>query len=154
MATSLEVRKPSKKWMKGILARSVALWATAARSCASWGLLEASMAKPVCRQAMTSEWSPKIESACVATQRAETCMTNGVSSPAILYMFGIIRRSPCDAVNVVVSAPAWSAPWTAPDAPPSDCSSDTRGTVPQTFFFPWADHSSENSPIVDDGVIG
>ncbi len=32
------------------------------------------MAKPVCRQAMTSEWSPKIERACVATVRAATCM--------------------------------------------------------------------------------
>ena len=28
-----------------------------------------------------------------------------VSSPAILYMFGIIRSKPCEAVNVVVKAP-------------------------------------------------
>ena len=59
------------------------------------------MAKPVCRQAMTSEWSPKIDSACVASVRAATCIANGVSSPAILYMFGIISSRPCDAVNVV-----------------------------------------------------
>ena len=56
------------------------------------------MAKPVCRQAMTSEWSPKIHSACVATVRAETLMTQGNCSPAILYMLGIINSKPCDAV--------------------------------------------------------
>ena len=38
-------------------------------------LLSASMAKPVWRQAMTSEWSPKMESACVATVRALTWNT-------------------------------------------------------------------------------
>ncbi len=38
----------------------------------SWALLEASMAKPVERQAMTSEWSPKMDSAWAAMARAET----------------------------------------------------------------------------------
>ena len=38
----------------------------------SWGLAEASMAKPVLRQAITSLWSPKMFSAWVATVRAET----------------------------------------------------------------------------------
>ena len=103
---------------------------------------------------MTSEWSPKIDSACVATVRADTCMQNEVSSPAILYMFGIIRSRPCDAVKVVVRAPACSAPWTAPAAPPSDCISITVGTVPQMFFLPFADHSSAHSPMLDDGVMG
>ncbi len=46
--------------------------ATAPRSMTSWGLVEARMAYPVLRQAMTSDWSPKIESACVAMARAET----------------------------------------------------------------------------------
>ena len=78
-------------------------------------------------------------------------MQNGVSSPAILYMFGIISSRPCEAVKVVVSAPACSAPWTAPAAPPSDCISMTSGTVPQMFVLPCADHSSANSPIGDDG---
>ena len=68
------------------------------------------MAKPVARHAITSEWSPKIESACVAMVRAATCMQKGVSSPAILYMFGIISRRPCEAVKVVASAPACRAP--------------------------------------------
>ena len=36
--------------------------------------------------------------------------TVGVSSPAILNMFGIIRNSPCEAVNVVASAPVCSVP--------------------------------------------
>ena len=37
------------------------------------------------------------------TVRADTWNTAGSSSPAILYILGIIRRSPCDAVKVVVS---------------------------------------------------
>ncbi len=83
-ATSCEVRNPSKKWMNGTRARSVAAWATAARSCASCTEPEARSPSPICRQAMTSEWSPKMLSACVASVRAATCMQNAVSSPAIL----------------------------------------------------------------------
>ena len=62
----------------------------------------ASMAHPVPRVCLTSEWSPKIDSACVATVRAATCMTHGVRSPAILNMFGTINNKPCDTVNVVL----------------------------------------------------
>ncbi len=134
--------------------RRVAACAMAARSWASWTEPEASRAKPVCRQAITSEWSPKIDSACVASVRAATCMQYGVSSPAILYMLGIISRRPCDAVKVVASAPACSAPCTAPAAPPSDCISTTVGTMPQRFFRPSADHSSASSPMFEEGVIG
>ena len=43
----------------------------------SWTLPSASMAKPVWRQAMTSEWSPKMFSAWVATVRADTWNTAG-----------------------------------------------------------------------------
>ena len=68
-----------------------------AMSCASCTEPEASSPKPIWRQAMTSEWSPKIESAWVASVRAATCMQNAVSSPAILYMLGIMRSRPCDA---------------------------------------------------------
>ena len=114
LATSCDVRNPSKKCRNGTRDRSVASWAMAAKSCASWTEPEASMANPVCRQAITSEWSPKIDRACVATVRADTCMQNEVSSPAILNMLGIISSRPCDAVNVVVRAPACSAPCTAP----------------------------------------
>ncbi len=105
-ATSCEVRNPSKKCSTGTRERSVARWPMAAKSWASCTEPEQSIANPVCRHAMTSEWSPKIDSACVATVRADTCMQNEVSSPAILYMLGIISRRPCDAVKVVVSAPA------------------------------------------------
>src|SRR5512140_3840464 len=126
----------------------------AAKSCASCTEPEASIANPVWRHAITSEWSPKMDSACVATVRADTCIAYALSSPAILYMLGIIRRRPCEAVNVVVREPACSDPWTAPEAPPSDCISITSGTVPQMFRRPWADHSSENSLMLDDGVIG
>ncbi len=101
-----------------------------------------------------SEWSPKIDSAWVAMVRADTWKTADVSSPAILYMLGIMSSRPWEAVKVVVSAPAWSEPWTAADAPPSDCISMTSGTTPQMLVLPRADHSSANSPMLDEGVIG
>jgi hypothetical protein len=81
-------------------------------------------------------------------------MTAAVNSPAILYMFGIISNRPCDAVNVVDSAPPCSAPCNAPAAPPSLCISTTVGTVPHTFGRRSEDHWSASSAIVDDGVIG
>src|ERR1051326_1654286 len=94
--TSCEVLKPSKKWMNGTRDLSVAAWEIRARSATSWTEFEESIAKPVDRAAMTSLWSPKIESACVATALAAIWKTVDVSSPAILNMLGIIRRSPCD----------------------------------------------------------
>jgi len=69
-------------------------------------------------------------------------------------MLGIINSRPCDAVNEALSEPVSSAPCSAPAAPPSDCISSTLGTAPQRFFFPAADHSSANSAIAEDGVIG
>ena len=78
----------------------------------------------------------------------------GVSSPAILYMLGIISSRPCEAVKVVVSAPACSAPWTAPAAPPSLCISITVGTVPQRLVRFAEDHWSAHSPIGEEGVMG
>ena len=137
LATSCEVRKPSKKCRNGTRARSVAAWAIRARSWASCTEAEASIAQPVMRPAMTSLWSPKMESACVASARAATCMTAGVSSPAILYMLGIISSRPCDAVKVVAKAPFCRAPCSAPAAPASDCISMTSGTAPQRLGLPW-----------------
>ena len=64
----------------------------------SCGEDDASIAKPVLRTPITSEWSPKMESACAESVRAETWNTPGSISPAILYMFGIISKSPCEAV--------------------------------------------------------
>ena len=153
-ATSCEVRKPSKKCTSGSRDRSVAAWPISAKSWASCTEALDSSEQPVCRMAMMSEWSPKIDSACVATVRAATCMQKDVSSPAILYRFGIINSRPWLAVNVVASEPACNAPWTAPMAPPSDCISMTSGTTPQTLRLPLADHSSANSPMLDDGVMG
>jgi hypothetical protein len=69
-------------------------------------------------------------------------------------MFGSISIRPCDAVNVVVSAPDCSAPCTAPAAPPSLCISWTTGMFPQMLVTPRIVHSSASSAIVDDGVIG
>ena len=154
MFSSCDVRNPSKKKITGTRDSSVATCATSARSCDSCTEVAASIANPTMRALITSEWSPKIESACVAIARAATWNTHGVSSPAILYMLGSISRKPCDAVNVVVSAPLWSAPCTAPAAPPSDCICWMTGTWPQMFFTPCAAHASASSAIVDDGVIG
>ncbi len=57
-------------------------------------------------------------------------------------------------MNVVASAPAWSAPWRAPAAPASLCISITRGTCPQMFGASAADQASASSPIGEAGVIG
>ena len=85
-------------------------WETAVRSMTSCTLPEARKAKPVPRHAMTSLWSPKIERACPAIALAVTSNTPGRSSPEILYMFGIMRSSPWDAVKVVESDPAEREP--------------------------------------------
>ena len=154
MLSSCEVRKPSKKCTNGTRVRNVAAWATRARSWASCTEADDSRANPVWRTAMTSEWSPKIDNPCAAIALAATWKTVDVSSPAILYMFGIMRSRPWDAVKVVLSAPPCSAPCIAPAAPPSLCISMTVGTVPQTLVRAWLAHSSASSAIVEDGVIG
>ncbi len=69
-------------------------------------------------------------------------------------MFGSISSRPCEAVNVVVSAPLCSDPCRVPAAPPSDCICCTTGTLPQMFSMPSAAQVSASSAIVDDGVIG
>ena len=94
LSISWLVRKPSKKCRNGTRARSVAAWLTSAKSWASCTELAASIAQPVVRACITSEWSPKIDSACVAIVRAATWITHGVSSPAILNMFGTISSRP------------------------------------------------------------
>ena len=98
VVTSWEVRNPSKKCRNGTRLRIVAACAMSAKSCASWTEAEDSRAKPVWRTAMTSAWSPKIDSPWAASERAATWNTVEVSSPAILYMFGIMSSRPCDAV--------------------------------------------------------
>ena len=130
MFSSWLVRKPSKKCTKGIRVCMVATCATSAMSCASCTLAELSSATPVWRTAITSWWSPKMLRPWVASERAATWKTVEVSSPAILYMLGIISSRPCEAVKVVHMAPPWSAPCMAPAAPPSDCISTTVGTWP------------------------
>ena len=154
LSISCEVRNPSKKWRNGTRDRSVAECATSAKSCASCTDAADNIAHPVARACITSLWSPKIDSACVAIVRAATWITAGVSSPAILNMFGIISSRPCDAVNVVASAPFCSAPCSAPAAPASDCISTTSGTTPHRFGRWAAAQSSQCSPIGDAGVIG
>ena len=95
-----------------------------------------------------------MHSECDAKVLADTLNTQGISSPAILYMLGIMSKRPWEAVNVVVSAPAWSEPCTAPAAPASDCISCTLTFCPQKFVLPLAAHLSTCSAIGEDGVIG
>jgi len=152
--TSWEVRKPSKACRKGTRLARVAAWATAAMSMASWTEFENSIANPVARQAITSEWSPKIDRPLTASDRAAMWKTVLVSSPAILYMLGIIKSRPWLAVKVVVRAPVCSEPCTVPAAPPSDCISWTMGIAPHRLTFFSAAHWSANSPIGEEGVIG
>ena len=84
--------------------------ATAARSAACWTLPLDSMAKPVCRQFITAEWSPKMETAGGPTVRDATCSTPGRRSPEMRCMVGIISIRPWDAVKLVAKAPASNAP--------------------------------------------
>jgi hypothetical protein len=132
----------------------VAAWAIRAKSWASCTELAHSRAQPVARQAMTSEWSPKMDKAWVATARAATCSTQGVNSPAILYRLGMNSSRPWLAVKLVASAPEVSAPCRAPAAPPSDCISMILGTAPHRLGLPWEAHSSAHSPMLEDGVMG
>ena len=59
-----------------------------------------------------------------------------------------------DEVKVVDRQPDWSVPWQTALAPPSLCISTTVGTLPQRLACPREDHSSANSPMLDEGVMG
>lgn len=98
------------------------------------------MAKPVVRAAITSLWSPNMERACVAIERAATWITAGASSPAILNRLGSMSNRPWEAVKVVASVPACNRPCSVPAAPASDCISITSGTAPHRLGRPAADH--------------
>ena len=82
--TSWEVRKPSNMCRTGSRPFRLARVAMAAKSPASCTEAEQRITQPVPRQAITSLWSPKIESPWAARERAATCSTAGVSSPASL----------------------------------------------------------------------
>ena len=47
-----------------------------------------------------------MDSACAANALALTWKTPGKSSPDTLYILGIINNNPCEAVKVLVKAPA------------------------------------------------
>ena len=96
--TSWEVLNPSKKFINGILHFNAVKCATGAKSITSCTEPSASIAYPVARADITSWWSPKIFNEDVASALAATWITPGSLSPAILYIFGIIKSNPCDAV--------------------------------------------------------
>ena len=140
--------------MKGTRPLMAARCATPAKSMTSCTLPVDSMAKPVLRQLMTSEWSPNMDMAWVPTVRDATCSTPGSRSPAMRCRTGIISISPCDEVKLVASAPVCSAPCTAAAAPASDCISMSCTVWPNRFFLPLADHTSVLPAIGEDGVMG
>ena len=140
--------------MKGTRPLMAARCATPARSMTSCTLPVASMAKPVLRQLITSEWSPKMDMAWEPTVRAATCSTPGRRSPAMRCMTGIISIRPCEDVKDAASAPVCSAPCTAAAAPASDCISTSCTGWPNRFFLPLADHTSVLPAIGEEGVMG
>ena len=151
---SWDVRNPSKKCINGTCPLMVDKWATAAKSAHSCTLALQSIAKPVLRQPITSEWSPNMDMVCVPTVRAAMWSTTGFNWPDKRCNTGIMSIKPCDAVKVEQRLPASEAPWTAPIAPASDCISTSLTGCPKRFFRPCADQASTCSAMGDDGVIG
>ena len=77
-----------------------------------------------------------------------------VSSPAILYMFGIISSRPWLAVKVVAQRAGLERAVDRPGRAALGLHLLDGGTVPQRLVRPCAAHWSADSPIADDGVIG
>ena len=86
--------------------------------------------------------------------RAATWNTVGVSSPAILYMLGIISSRPCDAVNVVASDPACKRAVHRAGRPALALHLDHGRHGAPDVRLAFCAHWSAHSPIGDDGVIG
>ena len=89
----------------------------------------------------------------VATVLAATWITPGSISPAILYILGIISRSPWEAVKVEARDPLIKAPWRVPAAPASLCISINFTGAPNKFNLSWLKESIFDA-IGLDGVIG
>ena len=133
---------------------SVAACAMAAKSCASCTEFEHSIAKPVCRQAITSEWSPKIDSACVASVRAATCMHERRQLARDLVHVGdhqqqALRRREGGRERARLQRAVDRAGRAR-----LRLHLDHLGDAPQRFGLPRLDHSSQTSAIGLLGVIG
>ena len=143
-ATSCEVRKPSKKCRNGTRDSSVAAWAISGqvvrllhrvRARAARSRSGGRPSRPSGRRRSTGRGWRAV--------RAATCMQKGVSSPAILYMLGIISSRPCEAVKVVASAPGLQrAVDGARRAAPPTASPRPRARRPRGSCCPSAAHSS------------
>ena len=141
LATSCDVRKPSKKCRNGTRGSSVAACAMAAKSWASWTDPEHSMAKPVCRHSHDVGVIAEDRERVGGHRARRNVHGERRQLPAILNMLGIISSRPCEAVNVVVSGPpaARRAPRRGTGL---RLHLDDSGTSPQMFFSRWLDHSS------------
>jgi len=109
-------------------------------------------AKPVWRVAITSLWSPKIESACAASDRALSETPWPSARPRSCTCWGSSTASPGWPVNVVVSAPVCAAPCTAPAAPPRLASRRPAARRPTcSFCLPMT--TDRPLAIFDEGVM-
>ena len=134
--------------------RSVAAWATSARSWASCTDAEASSAKPVWRTAITSEWSPKIDSPCAASDaRGHVQHRRGQLTGDLVHvrdhqqqaLRGGERRRQRAALQRAVQRARRAA---------LALHLHHRGHRAPDVGAPWLDHSSASSAIGEDGVIG
>ena len=128
---SCEVRKPSKKCRKGNARfegggmgnqRHVVTFLDRSRRRVTQNLSGA----PPSRPSGHRKWIRLAP----LSDRAAIWKTVGVSSPAILYIFGSINNNPCEAVKVVVNEPTCNAPCTAPSRATFGLHFDHRGHCP------------------------
>ncbi len=133
----------------------VAAVATSARSCASCTDEEQRSAKPVPRAAITSQWSPKIESACVASARAATWKTAERQLARDLvhvrqHQQQALRRGEGRRQRAGLERPVDRAGGAALALHLDDVAAPR----PRRSAARPADQASASSPIVEAGVIG
>ena len=96
--------KPGGKFMPSIIAE---IGAVIEHHLQKIGLMEK---EDLSEQQQLLLYQKRAEAEASAKDRAATWITAGLSSPEILYMLGIIRSNPCEAVKVVQSAPVCKEP--------------------------------------------
>ena len=126
----------------------------AAKSWASCTEFEHRSAKPVCRQAITSEWSPNIERAWVANVRAVTCMVKGDQLTGDLVHVGDHQEQALGGRERGRQRPCLEGAVHSPGCASLRLHLGHLGTTPQRFVLPRLAHSSQNSAMGELGVIG
>jgi hypothetical protein len=154
LATSCEVRKPSKKWRNGT--RPSAWPRGRSRHVVRFLHRDWRASRSRSAHAITSEWSPKIDSAWVASVRAATCMHERRQLAGDLvhvrdHQQQALRRGEGRGQRTGLQRTVHRAGG----AGPRTAFLDIRGVVPQMFLRPLASPTHRNnSPMGLDGVIG